>query len=213
MWLPSSYFNPLQKRRTVCQYWWNTQVFDLIDCSCQDRSIGATWTLLLRFCRIMGYVAIAYYYITISRSLQGQHNILPSYGSASNSLTHKCQVLISNSIALEHLRTLVNVDALVQSFREIAIVLWSLFLFVLECVFTFCICIVLGGSVLCCCLRRLQCDPAAKQSGFDAGRRVTRPGPTRPGGPAPRVSLKNTHKSCRKCAVYNCSRQQTDGNI
>ena len=51
----------------------------------------------------MGYVAIAYYYITISRSLQGQHNILPSYRSASNSLTHKCQVLISNSIALEHL--------------------------------------------------------------------------------------------------------------
>ena len=51
----------------------------------------------------MGYVAIAYYCITISRPLQGQHNILPSYGSASNSLTHKCQVLISNSIALEHL--------------------------------------------------------------------------------------------------------------
>ena len=78
-------------------------VFDLIDCSCQDRSIGVTWPLLLRFCRIMGYVAIAYYYITISCSLQGQHNILPSYGSASNSLTHKCQVLISSSIALENL--------------------------------------------------------------------------------------------------------------
>ena len=89
---------------------------------------------------------------------------------------------------------------------------------VIICVFIgvcicFCLCFVLDRSVLCCCLRRLQCDPAAKQSGFDAGRRVTRPGPTRPGGLGPRVSLKNTHKSCRKCAVYNCSRQQNDGNI
>ena len=48
---------------------------------------------------------------------------------------------------------------------------------------SFCICIVLGRSVLCCSPRRLQCDPAAKQSGFDAGRRVTLSGPR---GPSPR---------------------------
>ena len=161
----------------------------------------------------MGYVAIAYYYITISRSLQGQHNILPSYGSASNSLTHKCQVLISSSIALENL--LWSLLMLWCSPSEILQLFWGHYLWFYWSVYflLYLFCFVLDRSVLCCCLRRHQCDPAAKQSGFDAGRRVTRPGPTRPGGPAPRVSLKNTHKSCRKCAVYNCSRQQTDGNI
>ena len=80
------------------------QPFRCLDCSCQDTG-QVNWRNLAFVIALLSHNRLCchYYYITTSRSLQGQHDILPSYGSESNSLTHKCQVLISYSIALEHL--------------------------------------------------------------------------------------------------------------